>query len=296
MTAAKLAAVPEAQPSTLDLDSMIPSEIVAETYQSRSFFGFSEMETFEAAMASGHNVMIYGPTGTGKTHAARAFAASKGLPFYTVACNGAIDMATLMGAWVPTEDRSLRWVDGVIPAMMREGRGVLLLDEINFAPERAIARLYGLLDSRREVVLYEHEGEVIRVPAGADLLIIAAYNPGYRGTRELSEALPNRFAFALEFDYSDEIEAELIPSPSLRELAGKLREMDREIRTPVSTNMLVELCEIGIAFSIEYALGNFIAKFARQERASIEHLASLYSARIEGELAEVTQAMEEGEG
>lgn len=270
---------------TINLDSLIPTSGVGDSYRNRELpGGFTDHDVMDAAMASGHNVGIYGPTGTGKTHAARAFAAKRGLPFYTIACNQAFDMSAIFGSWQPTADGSLEWVDGVLTTMAREGRGVVLVDEINMAAERALARLYGLFDSRREIVLYEHSGEVIRIPAGSDFVLISAWNPGYRGTRELSQALPNRMAFVMEFDYDDEVEADLIFIPAVREMARKLRTMSREIRTPVSTNMQVEFCEIALAFNVDFAMANWTAKFAEAERESVAQICHLHKAAITAQL------------
>lgn len=280
----------------MNLDSLIPAPSVAGAYINREVTGFSEFDTYEAALASGHNVLISGPTGSGKTFSARAFAASKGLPFYTVALNGAMDMATLLGAWVPDPSGSLRWQDGVLTTMVREGRGVVLFDEINMGAERNLARFYDLWDSRREIVLYEHHGEVLRVAPGSDFLVMAAYNPGYRGTRELSQALPNRFAFKMHFDYDTVIEAQLVPSASLRAVTDKLRVMAREVRTPISTNMQIEFCEIAMAFTTDYAISNWNQAFPASERQAVANIMDLFRDRIAADVAEATRMLDEEEG
>lgn len=280
----------------IDLDSLIPAPSVAGGYiQRRLPGGFTEFDTYEAALASGHNVLVSGPTGSGKTYSWRAFAATKGLPFYTVATNGAMDMATLLGSWVPDLSGGLVWQDGVITTMVRQRRGVVLFDEINMGTERNLARFYDLWDARRELVLYEHYGEVLRVPADEDaqFLVGAAYNPGYRGTRELSQALPNRFAFKLRFDYDSDIEAQLVPSGSLREVASKLRGMSREIRTPVSTNMQIEFCEIAMAFNVEYAIANFCEAFPAGERESVAQVMGLHRSTIKQEINQAAQLLDE---
>lgn len=268
----------------MNAKDLIPAQGIADSYENRHIEGFSDFDVYQAAMTSGHNVLLNGPTGSGKTHSARAFAASKGLPYYTVGLNGSMDMGTVIGGWQPTPDGSLEWGDGVVTALAREGKGVVLLDEINMATERNMARLYGLLDARREIVLYEHQGEVVRVPAESDFLLIAAQNPGYRGTRELSQALTNRFAFKLNFDYDTEIESGLVGSAAVQEAAGKLRDMAREVRTPVSTNMLIELVEVSMAFSVPFGIANFCASFSEGERNSVAQVMGLYERRIQDDI------------
>ncbi len=180
--------------------------------------------------------------------------------------------------------------------MVHEQRGILLWDEINMGTERNLAKAYNLFDERREITLQEHKGEVLSAPAGCDFLIVAAYNPGYRGSRELSQALPNRFAFKLEFSYDPTIESQLVVSESLLELAGKLRRMDKEIKTPVSTNMQIEFCEIAMAFDVPFAIKNFLQAFPAHERESVTNVFNLYKTRISHEIDQALAELdEEGE-
>lgn len=276
------------------LDDLVPSPEVAARYVSRLVGGYSEFATYEAALASGHNVLVEGPTGTGKTMSYRAFAATKGLPFYRAVLSQDLDFGVLLGSYQPTADGSLVWVDGILTQMVREGRGVFLFDEVNAGGERQLTRFYGLWDEARELVLKEHAGEVLRIQPGAEVLIVAAYNRGYRGMRELSEALPNRFAFKMRFDYDPDVESQLVPSQGLLEAAGKLRAMPRQVTSPVSTNMLIEFCEIAMAFDVDYALANFSEAFgASGERDSVAQVMGLYRDRIDTEVAAAAAALDE---
>jgi MoxR-like ATPase len=278
------------------LDTLVPGPQVAARYVNRLVGGYPEFDTYEAALASGHNVLVHGPTGSGKTFSWKAFAATKGLPFYSVVMSGDMDFGSILGRWVPDEQGNLVWVDGVLTSMVREGRGVCLFDELNFGSERNLARFYSLWDDRREIVLTEHHGEVIKVPDGAPVVFGGAYNPGYHGTRPLSQALPNRFAFKMEFDYDPEVEAQLIPSPTLMEAAAKLRGNKRAIHTPVSTNMQVEFCEIAMAFDVDYALQNWAMAFPVEERASVAQVMDLHRDRIATEIEAASRRLDEEEG
>jgi len=267
------------------LDSLVPSPELGARYVNRLVGGYPEFDTYKAALASGHNVLVHGPTGSGKTFSFKAFAANQGLPFYSIVLSGDMDFGTILGQWVPDETGGLVWVDGVLATVIREGRGVVLFDELNFGSERNLSRFYSLWDDRREVVMKEHHGEVLRVPEGSPVLFGGAFNPGYRGGRELSQALPNRFAFKMEFDYDPEVEAQLVPSRSLIEAADKLRANKRAIKTPVSTNMQVEFCEIAMAFDVDYAMLNWSMAFPESERASVAQVMDLHQDRIETEIA-----------
>jgi MoxR-like ATPase len=184
-------------------------------------------------------------------------------------------------------------MDGVLTSMARHGRGVVLWDEINAGTERDMTRFHDLWDERRELVLRETTGEVVRVPPGSDFLMMAAYNRGYRGLRELSQALPNRFAFKLHFDYDRRIEAQLIGSKAVREVGEKLRAMKREISTPVSTNMMQEFVEIGMAFDAAFAIENWLQAFAPHEQQAVANVMDLYQTQIQAELEELERTYED---
>lgn len=270
----------------INLDSLIPPTTVAGRYKNRTIGGYTDFDVFDTAMASGHNVMLTGPTGTGKTFSTRAFAAARELPWYRIPVNGAMDVAATIGGYSPRETGDgLDWRYGALAQGIQEKRGVFLFDEINMGVERNMARFYPLWDSGRELTVTEHMGEVLRVTPGSDVLIVAAYNPGYRGTRELSQALPNRFAFRMKFDYSYEIESQLVPSAKLLDVADQLRAMTREIKTPVSTNLLVEFCEIGMAFDVEFAIENMVELFPESETQSVKQILNLAADELAADLA-----------
>lgn len=278
------------------LDALVPSPSEAARYRNRLVGGYPEFATYEAALASGHNVLVEGPTGTGKTMSFRAFAAAKGLPFYRAVLSQELDLGVLLGSYQPAEDgNGLVRVDGVLTKMVREGRGVFLFDEINAGAERQLSRFYGLWDEARELVLKEFGGEVLRIAPGDPLLIVGAYNRGYRGMRELSEALPNRFAFKMHFGYDPEVEADLVPAPSLLEAAAKLRGMPRQVTSPVSTNMLIEFVEIAMAFDVDYAMLNFSNAFGPTERDSVAQVMGLFQDRIESEVEAAAAALDSEE-
>lgn len=278
---------------SIDLDSLIPKPQVADRYHNRVVGGFTDFDIFDTAMAAGHNVMLHGPTGTGKTFSTRAYAAARGLPWYRIPVNGAMDVAATIGGYSPGDTDHLEWHYGALPQGIIEGRGVYVFDEINMGVERNMARFYPLWDSGRELVIMEHMGEVLRIRPGSDVLLVAAYNPGYRGTRELSQALPNRFAFRMEFDYDYEIESGLVPSPTLLDVAQQLRSMTREIKTPVSTNLLIEFCEIGMAFDTTFAIENMAQLFPQSEIQSVRHLLDLNADNLAADLAEAAALLGE---
>ena len=254
----------------------------ASTYISRaSALGErSDFEIFDYAHTHHLNVLIEGPTGLGKTSAVLAWAAANAQPFCAVSSNVAIDPTQLFGKFVPDGSGGFRWQDDPVTDLVRHG-GALLINEINFLPERISTVLFSLLDARREITLLDHHAEVIS--AHHDLVIIGDLNPDYEGTRPLNKALRNRFALQMVWDYDDVIERQLVAADSLRSLAGLLRRGQRagEIDTPVSTGMLVEFEQIARDLGLGVAVDNLINHFPTdEERDSVRVVITAMNANL----------------
>jgi MoxR-like ATPase len=279
-----------------DRIASIPDASYHKSYVSRTVVGnATEYMLFDYALGARVNVLIEGPTGSGKTSAALAFAAKKQLHFYGIPSNVGIDPTQLFGKYIPGDkEGTFVWQDGPVTDIVRYG-GVLLINEVNFMPERVSTVLFGLLDKRRQIVLMDHKGEVIRAHLGKGfcwcneancndkrVLILADMNPDYVGTRPLNEAFRNRFEAQIPWDYDPETEAQLVSSDNLRALAQQLRNDFRNggIQTPVSTNMLQEFEMFAVDFDIEFAFGNFVNHFATDERDAVELTVNAHKANI----------------
>jgi hypothetical protein len=155
---------------------------------------------------------------------------------------------------------------------------------VNFIPERVSTVLFSLLDDRREIQLADNGGEVIK--AHKDLLVIADMNPNYRGTRPMNKAWADRFTHQIEFPYDNRIEAKLIKSKSLLEMARKLRDKfdTEELETPISTRSLVALIENAINLGIDYALYDYVNKFDDTERSQVRLVVDTYKHSIATDL------------
>lgn len=267
-----------------ELQALIPEPWYYDNYISREVSpGVSEFDALEAAHSIGYNVLIDGPTGSGKTSGTYAYAAMHKLPIYSVPCNGAADPSTLFGSYVPDEARGSGyvWRDGPVTLFARHG-GVLLLNEVNFLPPKVAATLYGLFDKRRTISLIDH-GEVI--VASAKLLLVADYNPDYEGTRPLNQAFKNRFGVKMHFGYSEETEDALVHSKTLREIAEQIRVQHREgnIETPPATNMLLEFETLAQTVSFNFAIDNFCAAFTSEEIMSVRKVFDLNLSGLEAD-------------
>ena len=259
----------ESKPFAVSLATVPPIHL-AKRYVHRKVYGVEDFKTFDKARANKINVLIYGPTGPGKTTAVEAWAAERGLRMATVSGNASMESRQLFGGFIPDGNGSYGWIDGPVTDVVRNG-GVLLLDEMNFISPKIYTTLYPLTDGRRSITLLDHMGETI--VAHPDLTIFATMNPDYIGTTPLNFAMRNRFDIQLFWDYDDAVEAKLVKSKALLLLIKQLRAeaAKGQYETPISTNMVMELeafiedTDLGYDFAVE----NFIAHFGSDEQASV---------------------------
>jgi hypothetical protein len=246
----------------------VPRIELAKRYVHRKVFEVEDFKVFDHARANNINVLIYGPTGPGKTTSVEAWAAERGLRMATVSGNASMEPSQMTGKFVSDGNGSFAWIDGPVTDVVRNG-GTLILDEINFISPKIYTVLYSLLDNRRCLILLDHKGETIE--AHPDLTIYATMNPSYIGTTPLNFAFRNRFAVQIPWDYDDKVESKLIKSHAILTVAKQLRtEAGKgEFETPISTNMLMEFESFIKMFNYEFAVENFIAHFELDEQDKV---------------------------
>ena len=245
----------------------VPRKELAERYVHRQIWSRDDFEIFDYARSNNINVLIYGPTGPGKTTSVEAWAAERQLKLATVSGNATMEPSQMFGKMTQI-DGAWQWIDGPVTDVVRNG-GVLLLDEVNFINPKIYTVLYSLMDGRRSITLLDHLGETIQ--AHKDLTIFATMNPDYIGTTPLNFAFRNRFDIQIPWDYDDKVENKLVDSKSLLALARQLRveAAKGQYETPISTNMLMEFHQFVDALGYEFAVENFIAHFSADEAASV---------------------------
>lgn len=144
------------------------------------------------ALALGKNILLKGPTGSGKTKLAETLAAIFQQSMYSVNCSVDLDAESLIGFKTLTyenERQAITFVPGPVTNAMEQGT-LLYIDEINMAKPETLPLINGVLDYRRTVT-NPFTNEVITAASGFN--VIAAINEGYIGTVPLNEALKNRF-------------------------------------------------------------------------------------------------------
>ena len=148
----------------------------------------TQLEALTLAVAADLPVLLWGEPGIGKTAALQQLAASLQLPLTTVIAS-VHEPSDFSGLPVVGDDPAVQGVPMAPPdwavRLVREGRGLLFLDELSTAPPAVQAALLRLVLERRVGAL--------KLPPG--VRIVAAANP--RGSAadgwELSPPLANRF-------------------------------------------------------------------------------------------------------
>ena len=153
-------------------------------------------------------VLIIGPKGTGKTSLVREYAMQKSKNLESINFSLRTRESHLVGT-KSLIDGNVGFDEGILVKSMKEGN-ILYLDEINSAEADVLLRLDEALDDRRQIVLKESSGEIIK--AKDSWFVIATINPlTHVGTKELPPQILSRFPIRIRLDYPPEdIEYQII--------------------------------------------------------------------------------------
>jgi len=182
------------------------------------------------AYKAGEFCLIIGPKGTGKTALVRAFAQTVNKKLREINFSLRTREVHLVGSKT-LEQNSTKFVEGILPQSMKEG-SILYLDEVNAAEPDVLLRLNEALDDRRQLVLKENGGELIK--ASKEWYVVATINPlSHAGTKELPPQLLSRFPIRIYMPYPPaDVEEEIVKAHGLKvnknvknaiKLANKLR-------------------------------------------------------------------------
>ena len=196
----------------------------------------------------GHNILIVGPAGCGKTHCVAQVADALGLSFGFLSLSGGISESHLIGRYAPTgENGRFEYRPAPFVEFYRNG-GVFLLDEIDAADPNVLVVVNAALANGH---LRLPDGTV--VDRHADFVCVAAANTfgtgadrQYVGRNQLDAATLDRFAACrLSFDYDTELERDA-GRADVCEWAHGLRESVRkaQLRRIVSTRWILDASDL----------------------------------------------------
>jgi len=161
----------------------------------------NSIDDIDKAFEKGLFVMIIGPKGTGKTSLVREYAIQKSKELESINFSLRTRESHLVGTKTLIEG-NISFDEGILVKSMKEGN-ILYLDEINAAEADVLLRLDEALDDRRQIVLKESDGRVIK--AKDSWFVVATINPlTHVGTKELPPQLLSRFPVRIRLDYPPE--------------------------------------------------------------------------------------------
>ncbi|WP_053036609.1 ATP-binding protein [Staphylococcus haemolyticus] len=225
------------------------------------------------------NILLKGPTGSGKTKLAETLSAAVNTPMHQVNCSVDLDAESLLGfKTIKTNEQGQQeivFIDGPVIKAMREGH-ILYIDEINMAKPETLPILNGVLDYRRQLT-NPFTGEVIKAAPGFN--VIAAINEGYVGTLPMNEALKNRFV-VIQVDYIDgDILKDVIKQQSQLQddaIIEQIIKFNEDLRTmskqgqiseeAASIRALIDLSDLITVMPIERAIKRTIINKLEDER------------------------------
>ena len=166
------------------------------------------MDVLERAYKANLFVLVIGPKGTGKTTLVRRFADRVGASLESINFSLRTRESHLVGTKT-LDNGTVGFAEGLLVRSMKSG-SMLYLDEINAAEADVLIRLDESLDDRRQLVLKESAGEIIRAQDG--WFVIGTINPlSHSGTKELPPQLLSRFPVRIRLEYPPEdIECDIV--------------------------------------------------------------------------------------
>ena len=240
----------------------------------------NSIDVIDKAFEKGLFVLIIGPKGTGKTSLVREYAIQKSKELESINFSLRTRESHLVGT-KSLVDGNIGFDEGILVKSMKEGN-MLYLDEINAAEADVLLRLDEALDDRRQVILKESDGQIIK--AKDSWFVVATINPlTHVGTKELPPQLLSRFPVRIRLDYPPEdVEYQIIkkhvknPNESevLRgiKLANTLRQAasveelyySPSLRETIAFAKLLE-DEISVKQAAEIVFGNVYAQWGTVE-------------------------------
>ncbi|MDZ5711897.1 ATP-binding protein [Jeotgalibacillus haloalkalitolerans] len=224
------------------------------------------------------NILLKGPTGSGKTKLAESVSYTFNQPMYSINCSVDLDAEAMLGFKTIEQvdgKSAITFVEGPVIQAMKKGH-ILYIDEINMAKPETLPILNGVLDYRRTIT-NPFTNEVITAAEG--FKVVAAINEGYIGTVPLNEALKNRFIVVdVPYIKGDTLKTVLMEQSALKDerIIDQFVELSADLFTQVqngqvseeaaSIRALLDTCDLSIYMPPKRAIQRGIIDKLEDER------------------------------
>ena len=198
------------------------------------------------------NIMMYGPTGSGKTHLAKQVSEALELEFSSISCTSGMSESQVGGRLLPVGDNAK--FEYIISGFLDryENGGVMLLDEMDAADPNvllfintALSNGYTNVPNRPHCPVAERHKDFVCVAAvntlgnGADRM--------YSGRNKLDSSTLDRFKIGQVYiDYDRSLERQLCPNQELLDVCWKYREkiMENRLERAMTTRFIIDACDM----------------------------------------------------
>ncbi len=222
------------------------------------------MFAWDAGALGCTNLMLTGPTGSGKSSLVEQYAARMNREVLRVGCHGRMEFSELVGSQSLTRDAEggvvTSYRDGSLVRAMRRG-SILLLDEANFLHPTVVGGLNGVLDGAP--LRNEDTGEVIHPAPG--FRIATTGNPedsNYRGVNRQNMALLDRYV-VLNVDYLEPKVESLILHKAAKNLSGEVISLMLGVAGEVRAAFVENAIGVTLSTRVLISWGKMTEKFAR---------------------------------
>ena len=214
------------------------------------------------ALKKAKSILLYGPTGSGKTHTVLEAIKEEKLPLYQINITNGLEDIDLLQKLIPDPETG-KWqrIEGELVKAFkhaREEKIAILLEEVSRSSKSLRNLLIKAMDKKdNSYTLHDFtSGKYITVPA-ENLVWIATANLGasYGDTSELDPALMRRFSLTVFVDYDIQKELSILKEIVDEDTAKKMVDFAKKVREnylagrlpyPLDTGTLVEWAEMTV--------------------------------------------------
>lgn len=225
------------------------------------------------------NIMIYGPTGCGKTHVCGQLARALDLQFASVSCTTGMSEGVLTGTLLPTgKGGQFQFATSAFLDCFENG-GLFLLDEMDAADPNVLLIINAAL-ANGWISLPKRLGSTSAVRS-PDFLCVATTNTlgtnadrVYAGRNKLDGATLDRFQIGkLRFDYDAELERELCKDDQLYKVCIGLRRgiNNHRLERACSTRFMLDAQQMmaDYGWSAEQVMSSFFTGWREDEMTKV---------------------------